>query len=433
LDEVDCVAIDTPARVAVLGAGPIGLEAALYARFLGYDVAVLDRGGVAENVRRWGHVRMFSPFSRNSTRLGLAAIAAQDETYQAPPKDALLTGNQWADRYLVPLSQTDLLADHLQLQTEVIAISRRNWLKHERVGSEDRADSPFYLLLRHRDGRESIESADAVIDATGVFGQPNSCGPGGAPALGERSLRDRIRYDLPDVADTERARYARKTVLVIGRGYSAATSVVALAELARRVGSGSIIWITRGADGEEPRPPLREISQDPLAERVRLIRQANQLAAEGNPVCHWPATHVQQIAWDAGQSRFTVELAGLHSGPIDVDEIIANVGYHPDASIYAQLQVHECYATGGPMKLAARLAADSGPGDCLQQQSHGVQALVCPEPDFYILGAKSYGRRSDFLVSVGYQQIRELFTLIGDREGLDLYQGAAQLPGGRTE
>ena len=42
------MAIDTPARIAVLGAGPIGLEAALYARFLGYDVDVYERGKVAD-------------------------------------------------------------------------------------------------------------------------------------------------------------------------------------------------------------------------------------------------------------------------------------------------------------------------------------------------------------------------------------------------
>ncbi|MEC9117285.1 MAG: FAD-dependent oxidoreductase, partial [Planctomycetota bacterium] len=34
------MAIDTPATIAILGAGPIGLEAALYARFLGYEVTV---------------------------------------------------------------------------------------------------------------------------------------------------------------------------------------------------------------------------------------------------------------------------------------------------------------------------------------------------------------------------------------------------------
>ena len=47
--------------------------------------------------------------------------------------------------------------------------------------------------------------------------------------------------------------------------------------------------------------------------------------------------------------------------------------------------------------------------------------LLTGSPTFTVLGAKSYGRDSRFLISRGLQQIRALFTIIGDREGLDLY------------
>ena len=63
-----------PPRVAVIGAGPIGLEAALYAKACGLPVAVYDRGGIAEHVRRWGHVRLFTPFGLNTTPLGLQTL-----------------------------------------------------------------------------------------------------------------------------------------------------------------------------------------------------------------------------------------------------------------------------------------------------------------------------------------------------------------------
>ena len=82
---------DYTPRIAILGAGPIGLEAAIYARYLGFDVAVFDRGTVANNVLQWGHVRMFSPFSMNSSSLGVAALKAQHEDcllYTSPsPRD----------------------------------------------------------------------------------------------------------------------------------------------------------------------------------------------------------------------------------------------------------------------------------------------------------------------------------------------------------
>jgi glycine/D-amino acid oxidase-like deaminating enzyme len=120
------MAIDTPAKIAILGAGPIGLEAALYARFLGYEAVVFEAGEIAASVRRWGHVRMFTPFGMNRSPLGLAAIQAQDEQYQPPGDEELLTGNEWIDRYLLPLSCTDLLADHLRLDTTVVGIGKRS-------------------------------------------------------------------------------------------------------------------------------------------------------------------------------------------------------------------------------------------------------------------------------------------------------------------
>ena len=72
------------------------------------------------------------------------------------------------------------------------------------------------------------------------------------------------------------------------------------------------------------------------------------------------------------------------------------------------------------MKLAAALLGQDAT-DCLDRSGCGPQTLLNPEPNFYILGSKSYGRNSSFLVSVGLEQIRELFTIIGDRENLDLY------------
>src|SRR3954454_10912892 len=114
------MAIDTPARLAILGAGPIGLEASLYARFLGYEVVIYEAEGVAASIRRWGHVRMFTPFGMSRTTLGVAAIQAQDESYRPPADDAQLTGHEWIEWYLLPLAGTDLLADCLRLNTAVV-------------------------------------------------------------------------------------------------------------------------------------------------------------------------------------------------------------------------------------------------------------------------------------------------------------------------
>jgi hypothetical protein len=99
---------------------------------------------------------------------------------------------------------------------------------------------------------------------------------------------------------------------------------------------------------------------------------------------------------------------GSGSEEIQVDNILALTGYVGDNDLYRQLQVHECYATCGPIKLSAALLGAAG-GDCLTQTSHGVDTLTNPEPGFYILGIKSYGRTNTFLMRVGWDQVAEVF------------------------
>jgi hypothetical protein len=64
------------------------------------------------------------------------------------------------------------------------------------------------------------------------------------------------------------------------------------------------------------------------------------------------------------------------------------------------------------MKLAASLLAAGTAADCLTQTGQGIEALTNPEPDFYILGCKSYGRNSSFLMRLGWQQIDEVFGFL---------------------
>ena len=95
-------------------------------------------------------------------------------------------------------------------------------------------------------------------------------------------------------------------------------------------------------------------------------------------------------------------MVGEHAEVVEVARIIANVGHRADGTLYEPLQVDNCPATGAVRQL------DKFP--------------ILSEPDFYILGSKSAGSDSNFLLSEGREQIRRLFAIIGDREGLDLYR-----------
>lgn len=408
---------DTP-RVAVLGAGPIGLEAALYAGQLGLPVAVYERGRVGEHLRRWGHVRLFSPFGMNSTPLGRAAIRAENSQTEFPAEGDCITGREHVAAYLEPLAKTAPLRDCLRVETQVLSLGRRGFLKEQNPGSPKRGQQPFRLLLRDAKG-ERVEEADVVLDCTGTYGQHRWLGDGGIPALGELAAEANIAYQLEDVLGERRGHYAGKTVLVVGGGYSAATAVCQLATLAEQKLETWVIWLARGPRTQ----PIPRIVNDPLRERDRLAVRANTLAtrADGNVEFH-PNTVIDAVEYAGPDKGFRVmtRSAGKTSTR-EVDRLIAHVGYTPDRMLYRELQVHECYASFGPMNLAAALLQHAG-ADCLSIPATDANALRNPEPNFFILGAKSHGRLANFLIRAGFEQVREVFALIVGQADLDLYK-----------
>ena len=416
--------LEPSSRIVILGAGPCGLEAGLYARYLGYHTTLYEQGEIAQAVQTWGHVRMFSPFRMNRSPLGLAALSAQDPDYTPPNDDDLLTGHEWRNRYLLPLAASDLLSEHIHTATTIVAVGRHTTSKKESPASPDRALDPFRILTRDQLGHESTESADAIIDTTGVWGQPNWMGPGGAPAIGERAHAAALEYRLPDFSGCDHKRFENQRTLVVGSGFTAATNVAGLAHLARSAPQTEVVWATRRAC-DPTTGPLLEIAGDKLPERSRLTKQVNHLATDpASPVQHWPATWVESLQRVPRKQQWSVVLGGTRQGTHVFDQILANVGFRPDRELCRELQVHECYATEGPIKLAAELLGQAS-ADCLTLSGSGPDALLSPEPNFYILGAKSYGRNSQFLISAGLVQIRDLFTLLGNRADLDLYDSAS--------
>ena len=408
-----------PPRIAVLGAGPVGLEAALYASALGMPVAVFDAGRVGEHLRQWGHVKMFSPFGMNSTSLGRTRLKIDLPGHELPSESALLTGREYLAAYLEPLSGTPPLRDALRLQTRVLAVGRQGILKEEDPGNATRASHPFRLLVRGEKGDERFEEADVVLDCTGTYGKPRWLGDGGIPAVGEIAARPNLAHGLEDILGEKRSYYADKTTLVIGAGYSAATSVCNLATLTERHQGTWVIWLARATRTQ----PIHRYVNDTLRERDQVAVRANSLATRGDGCVEFhPGAVIDAVEFKGADKGFTVR--GRRGGKAmtwEPERIIANVGYSPDFAIYRELQVHECYASLGPMALAAALQKHAG-GDCLTMPAQGATALRNPEPNFFILGAKSYGRNSNFLLRIGFEQVREVFTLIVGNPALDLYK-----------
>jgi len=396
------------------------LESALVARHLGYEVQVLEGGRVGENILSWGHVRMFSPWEMNCSPLGLETLAREGARPYVDGR-AAPTGREYVTRYLRPLGSSRPLLEVVRERTRVVAVSRDATTKEDLPGGSMRSLKPFRVLAESA-GRETIHEADVVLDATGTYGRARALGNGGIAAPGERDAARLIDREIPDLAAPRvAARFAGRRILLIGAGHSAATTAIALAAFARRHPRTRILWAFRGA--REPLYP--RVPDDPLPGRDSLCSEANRLAKGGDArIEPCPGTVVESIALVGSRRRDRIEVilkSGRRLRRETVDRIVANVGHTPDDSIHSELQVHLCYATCGPIKLAAALLGEGG-ADCLSQVRPSADLLSNPEPGFYILGAKSYGRNSTFLIRSGLDQIRAVFAALAGKPRLDSFR-----------
>lgn len=399
-------------HVAIIGAGPIGLDAALAAHALGLTFTVFEAGSeVGEHVRAWAHVPLFSPWSMNVS-LRMREAVREGAGTRLPDGPGCPNGEQLYSELLKPIASLPIMQGRVRFGSRVAAVSREGLLKDDEIGTGRRAEHRFRLLIEESE-LDRVEYADIVVDCSGSWSNPNPLGDGGIPAVGERRAGHLITRTIPDfVQDLS---WAGKSILLVGGGHSAQTAAAGLAEVFAQNPSTQVIWALRRTD-----PEFAVLADDALPERARLGAAANLLlrgACEGVAVLAGYGVH--GVALDGDRARVTLRGVGGDMTDVVVDRIISLTGAVGDHSIYRQLQVHECYATSGPMKLAAALLGDTS-ADCLAQESHGVDVLKSPEPNFYLLGAKSYGRNSAFLLRIGYDQVTEVF----DDIALQIQDGA---------
>ena len=398
-------------RIAILGAGPVGLEAALAASEAGLKFTVFEAsGGVAGNVRSWGHVQLFTPWSMNVSPRARAALSAVGG--EPPSNEGCPTGEELVELVLEPIGGLPAIARNVEFHTRVIEIGRDGLLKSDEIGTPARSERPFRLLLRGPRGKERVEYADVVLDCTGSYDQPNALGVGGVAAPGEQAAGEYIIRRILDVESPFPAEggvgWANRRILLVGAGHSAQTTARDLANLMERMPDTSVVWAIRSVA-----PTFGAVEEDALPAREALVKEAQRLALESDsPFDMRLGCSVDAL--EASADGIVVKLRREGAGPeeVVVDRIISLTGSVGDARMYRQLQVHECWATSGPMRLAAVLLASTS-ADCLTEVGHGVETLTSPEPDFFILGSKSYGRNTTFLMRVGWEQVSEVFSLLG--------------------
>ena len=441
-------------KVVVIGGGPIGVEAALYAASLGLDVQLFERSALCENVRAWRHIGLFTEWKRN--RSPLATKLLTQNRALLPHAETTSTGEELAD-YVAQIADLEPLRGRLHVHAEIVAITRERTLKSDFYENPQRAQQPFRLLVRDANG-ERIEHADVLIDATGVYASPNPMGNGGMWAVGERELSAKIDYALPDVLNRDRARFLSRHTVIIGSGHSAATTLRSTGELFDETifdesstrSSTKITWVVR-RDVPAHGFPYTIDANDQSPHRDALHRRANELSRHAN-VDFRARTVVEKVSWK--NEKFIVTLstqngADIEYSIVECDNIACHTGFRADLTLWRELQLSEHPATGGPFGLGATiLEANRRAGVGLstgyaeksetdesstretesldekqKDERNDASLLRLGEPNFYVIGIKSYGRDAGFLMRNGFRQVRDMFKIVTQSD-VDLYDGA---------
>lgn len=396
--------------VAVLGAGPVGLAAAAHLIERGLTPLVLEAGHtVGANLATYRHVRLFSPWQYNIDKAARRLLHSHG--WMAPADDALPTAGELLDHYLAPLAATPGIATNLLLGQRVTAITRVGF---DKVKTRGREGAPF-LVRAETPGGTRQYLASAVIDATGTWSQQNPLGADGIPALGETALAARIDYGMPDVLGAARERYAGQRVMVVGAGHSAAGALLALAQLAEEHPGTRIVWATRGSQlarvfGGGEADGLK--ARGELGMRLKALRDTGGLEMRQN-------FRIEQLIETGGKMRVIGEaINGAVPAIDDIDRIICAAGARPDLALTRELRVRHDPWLESTDALAPLI--DPNEHSCGTVRPHGHRELAHPEPGYYAVGAKSYGRAPNFLLATGYEQVRSVVAaLVGDMAAAD--------------
>lgn len=407
--------------VVVIGAGPTGLATAARLAERGMPAVVVEAGGgPAASVASWGHVRLFSPWSMLVDDAARALLVPTG--WQEPDGSGYPTGSEWVEAYLAPLAAVLAAVDGIELRygQRVVGVARRG---HDLMAdavpgaapdgaaplATGRDDAPWVVRVEGPAGEQRL-LARAVIDASGTLSTPSPLGADGMPARGEAAARAAgvVTAAIPDVA-AEPGTWAGRHVVVVGGGHSALTALVALADVVRVDPGTRVTWVLRR--------PLTAArfgggTADQLPRRGAL-GQAVAQAVEDGLIAVADAFRIDAVEPDgAGRHRLVAD----GGATIDaVDRVIGLTGYRPDLALAAEVRLDLDPSVQAPRRLAPLI--DPNVHSCGSVPPHGEAELRQPDPGFYVVGMKAYGRAPTFLARTGYEQVRSVVAaLAGDAE-----------------
>lgn len=404
--------IESPASIAIIGGGHLAIEAALYARFLGYHVDLFEAWRLAGRMLEANEPPGCSWRDATSS-LGRAALEAQGVATELFQQDSVPDLRTWVDEYLFPLARTDLIFDSVHIHSPVLSISRlRTGIAHPGLladGLQARAEDEFRLMVDARHRGPWVARADIIIDCSGLSPSVLGCGVAGGLACGENHLRSELATFREEGREGWHANWKGRRVVVVGGSESALRSVQRLSQSMDTAESSRLIWC------RTERPLGTFPNYESLANQTQaLIESASSQSCV--PCCGIERIQKRESGiWDV-----CVALNDESSLDLECDVLVSYPDPIPDWTFTAGLMSQRYLRDEAMMDLEGG-EEELGPELEITDAWSGWR-FATAEPNYYVLGAKRYwpGEMPGLVAS--RRDIRDLFALIGGRRNLDLYR-----------
>jgi hypothetical protein len=392
--------VESPATIAVIGGGPVGIETALYARFLGYFVSIFESRRVGHRMLDWHHRKLAINVAECTTPLGIAAIKAQDPSYQIPDRSTVWSGKEYAESYLLPLAKTDLLFDDIHFLSPVSNISRLRTFRDQPIEPQERCNDEFRLLVEGRHRGTWSARADIVIDCRGHHQTTDGIGPGGGAAIGEAAVKD--SFYVHSVLDRkfESKQIVGKHICIMGVSPRACQFVDEYLEWYPANPGGRLTWIV---------PADHDHWSGELRRTIQRVENCN----------------VSELQ--------TYELLGIEKiQKVDVGWLL-NVLMSDSTAVDFRCDLFVAFPAGRSIALSNSI--DDRPSD---PKWGDIPNFFTCEPGYYRLRASplefantDVGMDRVILnagtgLDIAFDSIRQLFAIIVGREKLDLYRVMAE-------
>jgi hypothetical protein len=396
--------MESPATILVIGGGPVGIEAALYARFLGYYVSIFETRRVAHRMLDWHDRPLALPVSQVTTSLGHAAIAAQNPDYKRPDPERFFTGREYSEEYLLPLAKTDLLFDDIHFLSPVVDVSRIRTHRRDGVLLQERCNDEFRVLVQGQHRGPWTARGDCVLDCRGHAIEPIGMGPGGGLAIGEHDLETDFLLYAPGDRKYEAKHLIGKRLGLVGEDAMACQCVEDWLAHFGTDPDTRLVWMVRP-------------SEDSASDRALELRARIDAMSLRNVLCI-QTLGVESISRNEGGTfRWKLLKEDDSTVELDTDVAMRRTGYR-----YRSLgpELH-CHADAWVSPNGAVLSGEDAT-ETEQLINTRQKRVITAEPGYYSLRASPIGQGAGVGLPRAFEQIRQVFAIIGGREDLDLYR-----------